>query len=160
MLFLAISFLCFMSFFPVPFCYQLQKWQYQTSENKTFLFFSTSSLLSFHLSFPDLLSLLILLPCKLPFSLFLSPLFFSFFLFCRRYSPGCCDVKHYLSSLRPKVWPRAGCMASIVVVWRGALSTLLRGPSFITRAHCSPSHHPHTWASSSHTDRRTGTCAP
>lgn len=87
--------------------------------------------------------------------------FLSFFLsFPQEISPGCPNVKHYLSSLRPKAQPHAGCMAPIEAVQLRSVSTLLMGPAFAPRARCSPSHRLHRWASSSHTGRWTGTCAP
>lgn len=69
-------------------------------------------------------------------------------------------MKYYPSFLRPKSHLHAGCMAPIIAVWLRSMSTLLIGPSFAPRAHCSPSHRLHRWASSSHTGRWSGTCAP
>lgn len=161
-LFLAISFLCHTSFLPLPFFFTNSKsGNIKILKRNPPFFFSRNSCLLCHLSFPDLFSLLILQPCKLLFFLFLSPHFFpSSFFSPQEISPGCPDVKRCLSSLRPKAPLRAGCMVPIVVMQLRSASILQTGPAFTPRAHCSPSHRPHRWASSSHTGRRTGTCAP
>lgn len=159
-LFLAISFLCHTSFFPVLFFYQLQKGNFQDSEKKYFLFFLRNSITFFLFSSPPPPIYFLFLFCApVKLSLFFSHHFF-FPFFPQEISPGCLDMKRYLSSLRPKAQPHAGCTAPIVVVHLRSMSTLLMGTAFPPRAHCSPSHHPHRRANSSHTGRWTGTCAP
>lgn len=138
---------------------QLQKWKYQNSKNKSFLFLLGISFLC--LSFPYLLFLLILHLCTLLLPLSFSWLFSFFHLFICSFPLQLSAAPRWSVTCFPDLNPsHVGCMTLISVVRLRSISTLLMDPAFAPRVHYSPSHHLHRWASSSHTGRWTGTCAP